>query len=189
MLLSKFLLKRELTLSEHLTTSECGNSSIFSMSSECQFSPWYTETIEQSSTHWQLGWLVMKGAQLDLPLLRLLEGERAIRECGMLLHEEQSCDSGMIEAAMIVPRIEPGENSLQTAKSGSTGTEIPLNWVVVSNHNPDYIIMADKSLKTSMMRFALQDHMTMDYISYSHSHAEQIYPVRFQTGFAAFMGS
>jgi len=29
--------------------------------------------------------------------------------------------------------------------------------------------MADKSLKTSMMRFALQDHMTMDYISYSHS--------------------
>ena len=47
--------------------------------------------------------------------------------------------------------------------------------------------MADKSLKTSMM--LLQDHMTMDYISYSHSHAEQIYPVRFQTGFAAFMGS
>ena len=39
MLLSKFLLRRALTLSEHLTTSECGNSSIFPMSSECQFSP------------------------------------------------------------------------------------------------------------------------------------------------------
>jgi len=37
----------------------------------------------------------------------------------------------MIEAAIIVPRIEPGGNSLQTAKSGSTGTEIPLNRVVV----------------------------------------------------------
>jgi len=52
-------------------------------------------------------------------------------ECGMLSHEEQSCDTGMIEAAIIDPRIEPGGNSIQTAKSGSTGTENPLNRVVV----------------------------------------------------------
>ena len=53
------------------------------------------------------------------------------RECGMLSHEEQSRDTGMIEAAIIVPRIEPHGNSLQTLKSGSTGTENPLNRVVV----------------------------------------------------------
>jgi len=35
--------------------------------------------------------------------------------------------TGMIEAAIIVPRIEPGGNSLQPAKSGSAGTKIPLN--------------------------------------------------------------
>jgi len=58
----------------------------------------------------------------------------------MLSHEEQSCDTGMIEAAIIVPRIESDGNSLQTAKSGSTGTEIPLNRVVVSDHSPGYIV-------------------------------------------------
>jgi len=42
----------------------------------------------------------------------------------MLSHEEQTCDIGMIEAAIIVPRVEPGGNSIQTAKSGSTSTEI-----------------------------------------------------------------
>jgi len=57
--------------------------------------------------------------------------ERAIRECEMLSHEEQSCDTGMIEAAIIVPKIEPDGNSFQTAISGSTGTENPLNRVVV----------------------------------------------------------
>ena len=50
-----------------------------------------------------------------------------IRECGMLPREEQSCDTGMIEAAIIVPRIELGGNSVQTSKRGSTGTENPLN--------------------------------------------------------------
>jgi len=50
------------------------------------------------------------------------------RECGTLL---QSCDTGMIEAVIIVPRIEPGGNWIQTAKSGSTDTEDPLNWVVL----------------------------------------------------------
>jgi len=49
----------------------------------------------------------------------------------MLSCEEQSCDTGMIEAAVIVPRIEPDGNSLQTAKSGSTGTGNPLNRIVV----------------------------------------------------------
>jgi len=44
------------------------------------------------------------------------------RECGML---SQSCDTGMIEVVM-VPRIEPGGNSIQTAKIGSTGIECPL---------------------------------------------------------------
>jgi len=39
MSLSNFFSRRTLTLSENLTTSECGNSSIFPMSSECQFSP------------------------------------------------------------------------------------------------------------------------------------------------------
>jgi len=39
MSLSNFFAKRTLTLSEHLTINECGNSSIFPMSSECQFSP------------------------------------------------------------------------------------------------------------------------------------------------------
>jgi len=57
--------------------------------------------------------------------------ERAIRECGMLSHEEQSCDTGMItviiEAVIIVPRIEPGGNLMQRAKSGSTSIENPLN--------------------------------------------------------------
>ena len=92
--------------------------------------------------------------------------ERAIRECGMLSHEEQSCDTGMIEAAIIVPKIELGGNSIQTAKRGSTGTKNLLNWGVVlvaTLYRP--IIMAAKSSKTSMMRFALQDHMTMSYIS------------------------
>jgi len=37
----------------------------------------------------------------------------------------------MIEAVIIVPRIEPGGNWIQTAKSGSTDTEDPLNWVVL----------------------------------------------------------
>jgi len=46
----------------------------------------------------------------------------------------------MIEAAIIVPRIEPDGNSLQTLKSGSTGIENPFNRVVVCNHNPDYIV-------------------------------------------------
>jgi len=34
----------------------------------------------------------------------------------MLSHEEQSCDTGMIEAAVIVPRIELGGNLVQTSK-------------------------------------------------------------------------
>ena len=75
MSLSNFFSRRTLTLSEHLTISECGYPSIFPMSSEFQFSPWSTEPIEQNSTHWQLGWLVPKSVQLDLPLLWLLEGE------------------------------------------------------------------------------------------------------------------
>jgi len=49
----------------------------------------------------------------------------------MLSHEEQSCDTGMItviiEAVIIVPRIEPGGNLMQRAKSGSTSIENPLN--------------------------------------------------------------
>jgi len=45
----------------------------------------------------------------------------------MLSHEEQSCDTGMIEAAIIVPKIELGGNSIQTAKRGSTGTKNLLN--------------------------------------------------------------
>ena len=52
----------------------------------------------------------------------------------------------MIEAAIIVPRIEPDGNSIQTAKSGSAGTEIPSNWVVVSNHNPDYIVRLSRQI-------------------------------------------
>jgi len=85
----------------------------------------------------------------------------------MLSREEQSCDTGMIEAAVIVPRIEPDGNSLQTAKSGSTGTGNPLNRVVVlvTTIQIILIITAVKSSKTSMMRFALQDHMTINYIS------------------------
>jgi len=50
-----------------------------------------------------------------------------IRECGMLSREEQSCDTGMIEAAVIVPRIELGGNSVQTSKRQSSGTENPFN--------------------------------------------------------------
>jgi len=143
MSLSNLFSRRTLALSEHLTISECGNAPIFPMSSECQFSSWSTEPIEQNSTHWQLGWLVPKRVQLDLPLLQLLErvNEKGVWDViTMLSHWEQSCDTGMIEAAIIIPRIEPGGNSLQTTKSGSTGTEIPLNWVVVNDLNPDYTV-------------------------------------------------
>ena len=71
--LSNFFSRRRSTLSEHLIISDCGNSSIFPMSSEYQFSPWSTEPIKQS-THWQLGWLAPKRVQLYLPWLQLLEG-------------------------------------------------------------------------------------------------------------------
>jgi len=67
----QFSFRRLFTL--NLTTSEYGILSSFSMNSECQFSHWSTEPIEQSSTHWQLGWLVPKTVQLDLPLLQLLK--------------------------------------------------------------------------------------------------------------------
>ena len=73
MLLSNFLSGRLFTLSENLTTSEYGNLSSFPINSECQFSHWSTRQIEQSSTHWQLGWLVPETVRLDLPLLQLLK--------------------------------------------------------------------------------------------------------------------
>jgi len=78
MSLSNFFSRRTLTLSEHLTSSECGYPSIFPMSSEFQFSPWSTEPIKQSNTHWQLGWLTT--IRLGLPLLQLLErvGENGV---------------------------------------------------------------------------------------------------------------
>jgi len=41
--------------------------------------------------------------------------------------ENKAVTQAMIEAAIIVPRIEPGGNSIQTARSGSAGTENPLN--------------------------------------------------------------
>jgi len=44
----------------------------------------------------------------------------------------------MIEAAIIVPRIELCGNSIQTAISGSTDTENSLN--CASDHSPDYIV-------------------------------------------------
>ena len=71
--LANFFSRQTLTLSENLTISECGNWWSFPMNSECQFSPWSTEPIGQSSTHWQLGWL--RTILLDLPLLQLLKRE------------------------------------------------------------------------------------------------------------------
>ena len=72
-----FFSRWTLMLSEHLTISECWNLR-FPMNSECQFSPWSTGPIGQSSTHWQLGWLT--AIQLDFPLLQLLErvGENGV---------------------------------------------------------------------------------------------------------------
>jgi len=40
--------------------------------------------------------------------------------------ENKAVTQAMIEAVIIVPRIELGGNSIQTAKSGNTGTENPL---------------------------------------------------------------
>jgi len=57
---------------------------------------------------------------------------------------EQSCDTGMIEATIIVPKIiELGWNLIQTAKSGGTDTENPLDRVgilatMVQNISFDY---------------------------------------------------
>jgi len=45
--------------------------------------------------------------------------------------ENKAMTQAVIEAAIIVPRIELCGNSIQTAKSENTGTENPLNWVVV----------------------------------------------------------
>jgi len=53
------------------------------------------------------------------------------RECEMLTRWEQSCNIAMMEAAIIVPRFGLGGNLIQIAKSRSTGTENPLNGVVV----------------------------------------------------------
>jgi len=45
--------------------------------------------------------------------------------------ENKAVTQAVIEAAIIVPRIELCGNSIQTVKSGKTGTENPWNWVVV----------------------------------------------------------
>ena len=127
MSLSNFFSRRTLTLSEHLTISECGYPSIFPMSSECQFSvPDLLSRLNKIALTDNLDGLHRKEFNLICHHFDYWR-ERAIRECEMLSREEQSCDTGMIEAAIIVPRIEPGGNSLQTAKSGSAGTDIPLN--------------------------------------------------------------
>ena len=47
-----------------------------------------------------------------------------IRECGMLPREEQSCDTGMIEAAIIVPRIELVGTRSRHRKEGALAQKI-----------------------------------------------------------------
>ena len=103
------------------------------MNSKYQFSLSSTEPIEQSSTHWQLGWL--KTVRLDLPLFHYWR-EWVRRECGMLSRWEQSCNTGMIEAVIIVPRTELGGNSIQTAKSGRKSIELSCS----GDHSPTYIV-------------------------------------------------
>jgi len=104
------------------------------MNSKYQFSLSSTEPIEQSSTHWQLGWL--KTVRLDLPLFHYWR-EWVRRECGMLSRWEQSCNTGMIEAVIIVPRTELGGNSIQTAKSGRKSIELSS---CSGDHSPTYIV-------------------------------------------------
>jgi len=123
---SNVLSRHLLILSEHLIVSDCGDLSSIPISSVCQFSIWSTEPIKYSSTHWQLGW--QKPIWLDLPLLQLLV--RVRREYGMLSHDKQCCDTGTIEAAIIVLGIELGGNRHQY-QVWNTQSQHCLNQVVV----------------------------------------------------------
>jgi len=53
--------------------------------------------------------------------------------------ENKAVTQAMIEAAIVVPRIELCVNSIQRVISGSTGTEISLR-SCSSDHSPDYIV-------------------------------------------------
>jgi len=55
----------------------------------------------------------------------------------MLSCWEQSCNTGMIEAVIIVPRTELGGNSIQTAKSGRKSIELSS---CSGDHSPTYIV-------------------------------------------------
>ena len=89
------------------------------------------------------------------------------RECGILSQyyhtENKAVKQAMIKVAIIVPRIEPGRNLLQITKSGSTGIEIQLNWVVVSDLNLDYTVQL--SWQINLQKQDLPCKMTIDYIS------------------------
>ena len=80
MLLSSFLSRQRLTLSNALTVSDCGNLLSFPMNSGCQFDL-RRSAINQSSTHWQLGWL--KTVRLDFPLLQILQLLESKSEMGV----------------------------------------------------------------------------------------------------------
>jgi len=92
MSLSNFFSRRTLTLSEHLTISECGYPSIFPMSSECQFSvPDLLSRLNKIALTDNLDGLYRKVFNLTCHYFDYWR-ERAIRECEMLSREEQSCD-------------------------------------------------------------------------------------------------
>jgi len=136
--LFSFLSRRRLTLSEHMTMNECGVSSIFPISSECQFSPWSTEPVEQNSTHRQLGWLVPKRVQLYLPLLRLLEGGSENGVWDVITRRTKLWHGNDRSSHHCPKNWTRWELDPESLWSGNTSIENPLNRVVV-DHSLDYI--------------------------------------------------
>ena len=149
--LSNILSIQSLTLSEHLTASDCGNLSSFPMSSVCQLTSWSTEPIEHSSTHWQLEW--PRTIRLYLPLLQLLESESekevwdVITRRTMLWHRwlnQLSLSRELNRVGTDTPRVERTENPVSASLESSS---------CIGDYSPDYIIQLSWRLNRRQIKY------------------------------------
>ena len=161
MLFSAFFSRWKLMLSEHLTISECRNLR-FPMNSECQFSPDLLSrsnkvTLTDNLDGWQRFDWICHYFNYWREWVRI--------KCGMLSRWEQSCDTGNDRSSYhcsknwTVWELDPDSDKWEHwHRKFIELCQWPQSRLYRS------FVMAVTSSKTSMMRFALQDYMTMDYI-------------------------